>query len=62
MRLAGREGREGRRKYVDPFGGETGWDGGGLFFCVIEEDREVFHGGHGDVAAVVAGEEGLIHG
>lgn len=45
--------------HVDSFGGETWWDGGGLFFRVVEEDREVFDGGHRDVTTVVASEEGL---
>ena len=44
---------------VYSFGGEAGGYGGGFFFCVGEEGGEVFDGGHGDVAAVVAREEGF---
>ena len=44
---------------VYPFGREAGGYGGGFFFCVGEEGGEVFDGGHGDVAAVVAREEGF---
>lgn len=50
---------EGGKKYVDAFVGETGWHGGAFFFGFGEEDGEFLDGGHGDVAAVVAGEEGL---
>ncbi len=49
---------EGER-YVNAFVGETGWHGGAFFFGFGEEDGEFLDGGHGDVAAVVAGEEGL---
>lgn len=45
--------------YVYAFIGETGRNGGGFFFGFGEEDGEFFNGGHGDVAAVIAGEEGL---
>lgn len=54
----GRTRRE-EERYVDAFVGETGWHGGAFFFGFGEEDGEFLDGGHGDVAAVVAGEEGL---
>ncbi len=44
---------------VYAFVGEAGWDGRGLVFGFAEEDGEFLDGGHGDVAAVVAGEERL---
>ena len=45
--------------YVYAFVGETGRDGGALFFGFGEEDGEFLDGRHGDVAPVVAGEECL---
>lgn len=45
--------------YIYAFVGEAGRDGRGFFFGFREEYGEFFDGGHGDVAAVVAGEEGL---
>ena len=47
------------RRYVYAFVRETWWDSGAFFFGFGEEDGEFFDGGHGDVASVVAGEEGL---
>ncbi len=52
-------GEGGRGTYVYAFVGETGRDGGALFFGFGKEDGEFLDGGHGYVAAVVAGEEGL---
>ncbi len=49
----------GGETYVYAFVGETRRDGGALFFGFGEEHGELLDGGHGDVAAVVAGEEGL---
>ena len=45
--------------YVYAFVRETWWNGGAFFFGFGEEDGEFLNGGHGNVTAVVAGEEGL---
>ena len=47
------------RRYVYAFVREAGWDCRAFFFGFGEEDGEFFDGGHGNVASVVAGEEGL---
>lgn len=38
---------------------KTRRDSGALFFGFTKEDREILDGRHGDVAAVITGEEGL---
>ena len=48
-----------RRHYIYAFVRETRWDGGAFFFGFGEEDGEFLDGGHGNIASVVAGEEGL---
>ena len=48
-----------RKTYIYTLVRETGWDGRALFFGFGQEDGEFFDGGHGDVASVVSGEEGL---
>jgi hypothetical protein len=44
---------------VDARIGEAGWDGGGFVFGFGEENGELFDRRHGDVAAIVAGQESL---
>lgn len=59
-REGGREESKGPRKsYVDSFVGKAWRNSRGLFLGFGEEDGEVFDGGHGDVAPIVSGEEGL---
>ena len=45
--------------YIDPFIREAGRDSGAFFFCFRQEDGKLVDGGHGNVAAVVAGQKGL---
>lgn len=45
--------------YIDAFVGEAWRDGGALLFGFAEQDRELFHGGHGNVSPVVARQKGL---
>lgn len=47
--------REQKGEYVYALVRETGRDGRAFFFGFGEEDGELLDGGHGDVAAVVAG-------
>lgn len=44
-----------RAAYIYALVRETRRDGGALFFGFGEEDRELFDGGHGDIASVIAG-------
>lgn len=39
--------------YVDALVREAWWNGGRLLFCFAKEDRELLHGRHRNVAAVV---------
>lgn len=45
--------------HVDSLVGETGRHCGAFFFGVTQEDGEILDRGHGNVSAIVAGQEGL---
>lgn len=51
--------RRGGGTYVDTLVRKTRRHGGALFFGFAQEDGEVLNGGHGNVPAIVAGQEGL---
>ena len=44
---------------VDAFVRETWRYGRGLFFGFTEEDGELLDGGHGDIAPIISGKQGL---
>ena len=44
---------------VDAFVGETWRYGRGFFFGFTEEDRELLDGGHGNIAPIISGKQGL---
>lgn len=44
---------------VDALIGEAGRDSRAFFFGFGEEDWELFDGGHGDIASVIASKKGL---
>lgn len=44
---------------VDALVRETGRYGGRLFFGFVEEDGELFDGGHGNITPVVSSKQGL---
>ena len=50
---------DGGGTYVDALMREAGRYGRALFFGFAQEDGEILDRGHGDVPAVVAGQEGL---
>lgn len=59
--MSGRESRgwASCESYVDTLVGEAWWNGGGFLFGFAKEDRELLDGGHGDITAVVSGQQGL---
>lgn len=48
-----------KQTYVYAFAGEARCDRRALLLRFTQQDGELFHGGHGDIPPVVAGQKGL---